>query len=606
MAKWRVDDVVKTGVMHDHKSEDISDLASLYSRLDLTNQPFQGNDQPLIIKGASSQTANLQEIQNNAGILLAGFDKRGIIFSHGGATNSFFAGLDVAKLRTTATQNIGIGDHSLFKVTSASYNVAIGSMSLFNAVNVGYQVGIGTEALYKSNAMFNTAIGYRAGYELTGSTNTAIGAYTLQYGTTAEGNLAFGYASLRNITTGKDNIGIGNSVLYNVGAGRGNIAIGAFNATHLTSSYNIIFGYYTGYAITTASHNTILGAYSGYKLKTGAYNITLGNFSLRYTTSSYYNVALGGYAGEKLTGNGNTLVGHFSGRTCNALNVMVGREAGFYNTGSSNIFIGYRAGYNETGSNLLYIANSDTAVPLIWGNFSTKKLKLNADVYIPSDSYKLHLGAGNDMSIWYDGIDAHIKTSDITASDLKLDCGTNKTLELVQLVYDDQQVNLGEVAGSGWFGSPGVDIVEYRSGSAIEFKNSTSNSYKARFNAQLSHRYAEGEDIEFHIHIGNDGTSTGNVVFKLTYQWANMEGTYSSSTSVSKTFAIDGTDGKHQMEEIIANITGTGKKISSILLCTLERDAGNANDTFSGSVYVIGLDFHLPINTEGSRQIGTK
>jgi hypothetical protein len=85
-----------------------------------------------------------------------------------------------------------------------------------------------------------------------------------------------------------------------------------------------------------------------------------------------------------------------------------------------------------------------------------------------------------------------------------------------------------------------------------------------------------------------------------------MEDTYSSSTTVSKTFAIDGTDGKHQYEEIAATISGTGKKISSILLCQVERDAGNAADTFSGDVYVIGVDFHVPLNMVGSREEGTK
>jgi len=193
-----------------------------------------------------------------------------------------------------------------------------------------------------------------------------------------------------------------------------------------------------------------------------------------------------------------------------------------------------------------------------------------------------------------------------SAKDLDVDCGTNKTIELQQKVYDDQQINMGEVAGGGWFGSTGVDIVEYRSGSALEFENSTTEGYKARFNAQISHKYAEGEDIEFHIHIGNNSSTSGPVVFKLTYEWANMDGTFPSATSTSKTFTIDGTDGKHQMEEIIASITGTSKEISSILLCTLERIADDAGDTFSESVYVIGIDFHVPLDTIGSRQEGTK
>jgi len=227
-------------------------------------------------------------------------------------------------------------------------------------------------------------------------------------------------------------------------------------------------------------------------------------------------------------------------------------------------------------------------------------------IKISSDSGKYYAGAGDDMSLYYDGTDGHIKTDEVAASDLVLETGTAKTLELDTLVYDDQQVHMGEVAGSGWFGTPGCEIVEYHSGAAIEFQDSTTDGYKIRFNAQISHKYAEGEDIEFHIHIGNNSSTSGPVVFKFTYEWASLEGTFPSAASVSKTITIDGTDGKHQIEEIIAAITGTGKGISSILLCTLERDAGNAADTFSESVYVIGIDFHIPCNTVGSRQSGTK
>jgi hypothetical protein len=59
-------------------------------------------------------------------------------------------------------------------------------------------------------------------------------------------------------------------------------------------------------------------------------------------------------------------------------NVVLGHGAGYsLTTGSDNIFIGYQAGYNETGSNKLYIANSNTATPLIYGDFSTKAIVIN-------------------------------------------------------------------------------------------------------------------------------------------------------------------------------------------------------------------------------------
>jgi hypothetical protein len=50
----------------------------------------------------------------------------------------------------------------------------------------------------------------------------------------------------------------------------------------------------------------------------------------------------------------------------------IGSEAGLNATGAGNTFIGYQAGYNELGSNKLYISNSLTATPLIYGDFSAK------------------------------------------------------------------------------------------------------------------------------------------------------------------------------------------------------------------------------------------
>ena len=50
--------------------------------------------------------------------------------------------------------------------------------------------------------------------------------------------------------------------------------------------------------------------------------------------------------------------------------------------GSGNVFLGYEAGYNETGSNTLYIANSDTSSPLIYGDFGTGEVTINGNLTV--------------------------------------------------------------------------------------------------------------------------------------------------------------------------------------------------------------------------------
>jgi hypothetical protein len=53
---------------------------------------------------------------------------------------------------------------------------------------------------------------------------------------------------------------------------------------------------------------------------------------------------------------------------------------------SGNVFIGHRAGYNETGNNKLYIENSDSSSPLIYGEFDNDLVSINGQIKIAGGS----------------------------------------------------------------------------------------------------------------------------------------------------------------------------------------------------------------------------
>lgn len=83
---------------------------------------------------------------------------------------------------------------------------------------------------------------------------------------------------------------------------------------------------------------------------------------------------------EHATGDFNTVMGFQAGRHHNTgdNNTFIGNSAGRENTaGSGNVFLGSFAGFYETGSNKLYIANSDTETPLIYGDFDTGTVEIN-------------------------------------------------------------------------------------------------------------------------------------------------------------------------------------------------------------------------------------
>lgn len=69
-------------------------------------------------------------------------------------------------------------------------------------------------------------------------------------------------------------------------------------------------------------------------------------------------------------------------------------------TGSGNVFLGYNAGYNETGSDKLYIDNSNTSTPLIYGDFAANRVGINV---LPG-SYTLNVGGAlNATSVAVNG-----------------------------------------------------------------------------------------------------------------------------------------------------------------------------------------------------------
>jgi hypothetical protein len=90
------------------------------------------------------------------------------------------------------------------------------------------------------------------------------------------------------------------------------------------------------------------------------------------------------------------------------------------------------------------------------------------------------------------------------------------------------------------------------------------------------------------------------VRWELTYTWANIDGTFSAATPVYLDAAAGTTTDKHLMSSFAA-VSGAGKTISSMLLCSLKRNSSNALDTYNGkSAYFIEIDFHYQIDTIGS------
>jgi hypothetical protein len=146
-------------------------------------------------------------------------------------------------------------------------------------------------------------------------------------------------------------------------------------------AFNTLYGLGAGASITTGIGNAFIGSYAGYSNTSGNNNTFLGYRAAYYNNTGNYNTFLGYVAGYSNTGGSlNTFIGGSAGynNTTGDNNTFIGLNAGYSNqSGIGNISLGYLAGYFETGSNKLYIDNSNTSSPLIYGEFNNDIVAVN-------------------------------------------------------------------------------------------------------------------------------------------------------------------------------------------------------------------------------------
>ncbi|MFP9114947.1 hypothetical protein ACLI1A_13505 [Flavobacterium sp. RHBU_3] len=182
------------------------------------------------------------------------------------------------------------------------------------------------------------------------STETGYGVDTGVYLSTTTSTVHIGYQA------GKTSLGNNNTI---VGHGAGSLATAAG-----TGSNNCFFGLSSGAKNTSGESNVFIGTNSGYTNTIGNYNICIGTGS-------------GSNSGTVSTSNSNLFIGHGAGsaNVSGGGNVYLGFVSGVNCTGGGNVFIGSASGSNVTSvSNKLYIANSGTTSPLIYGDFSGNKV----------------------------------------------------------------------------------------------------------------------------------------------------------------------------------------------------------------------------------------
>lgn len=340
---------------------------------------------------------------------------------------------------TDGINNVGIGSKSL-EYNNGQGNVALGQSSCQgtsinsgsgnttlgayagNKLNGNYNVIIGNYAGFNNQGSSNIFIGRRAGYYETGSNRLYIDnsntTSPLIYGELDSNLLRInGTLDINNSYQFPDSTGSNGQAMMITPSG--SLGWGTMNSlgdadydtkmeVEASTDEDIIRFHLAGSEMWTmigerlesTSTNTLIGKNAGLNMNTGTGNSALGYESLQANTSGTNNAAFGSYAltanisglynaslgtnsgFSQTSGDRNTYVGNSAGysNVSGSNNTFVGQFAGYSNLGSDNVFIGRYAGGNDTSSNKLYIANSNTSSPLIYGEFDSELVHINGDL----------------------------------------------------------------------------------------------------------------------------------------------------------------------------------------------------------------------------------
>ena len=127
------------------------------------------------------------------------------------------------------------------------------------------------------------------------------------------------------------------------------------------------------------------------------------------------------------------------------------------------------------------------------------------------------------------------------------------------------------------------------------------------FTVQMPHSYKLGTDIVPHVHwTPTTNLDAGNVKWSLEYTWADIDGTFGASTTITAVDASSTVAWDHLRIDFAAIDGSAITNISSMLVCRLFRNSADVQDTYGQDAALLEIDFHYEIDTIGSRELLTK
>ena len=201
--------------------------------------------------------------------------------------------------------------------------------------------------------------------------------------------------------------------------------------------------------------------------------------------------------------------------------------------------------------------------------------------------------------------------------------------------WEDLKVPVNAVEIKAKKRSDGTDIepaewAGFKEGASLGllwFKNESDeeDEQEVLFTVQMPHGWKEGTNIFPHVHwtsgkLDNEGNleqghgapGGARVTWGLEYTWVSVGGEFPDSDIFYGTdVATPNGTSLALYEHVITplgsgGINGSGKTLSSMLVCRLFRNSTAGTDTYGGDAGLLEIDFHYQVDSDGSNQEYTK
>lgn len=460
-------------------------------------------------------------------------------------------GINALNANTNGYENTAIGIDALKLVDGGHHNTALGIHSLSRITTGSGNTALGTNAGISNTGSGNIFIGANAAYNELGSNKLYIenssSASPLVYGE-FDNNLirVYGTFDINNAYRFPVTAGTNGQLLKTDGSG--NLSWADDTNTGATSINELSDA-------STDNNSLFLGIDAGGNDDgTTNFNTGTGVWSLKGVTSGSHNSAFGTTALQQLsTGNQNTAfgMGSLNSVTTNSNNTAIGKEAGKDVTGSGNVFIGNEVAKTQTNiSNKLFIDNSDTVAPLIYGDFENDTVKINAHfdvartMSIDSGSIIGQLAINTDGSLPSETAILDLKSSNKGFLLPRMSLVDIKSIELPEnglMVYntDDDKIYIFVLSLNVWkevdYGSNEISLsfVDTRDGHVYKYVIIGNQAWMAEnlnFGTEISESVdqTDNDTIEKYCaydYLGGCGTWGGLYIWDEMMQYVTTEGT---------------------------------------------------------------------------------